>query len=191
MFTGVILIACTLFVPETYAPVILRRRAAKMSHITGMTYISKFDADQSDTTGDRGLKTALIRPLALLFREPIIFFTSLYIAVVYGILYMMVAAFPIVFQVGRGWSPGVGGLAFLGMTVGIFVAIAYAGYDNKRYMRILAEGGGVCPPEARLPPAILGSFLLPIGLFWFAWTNGPDIHWAVPIIASGLFAVGL
>ncbi|KAG6004772.1 Efflux pump fub11, partial [Claviceps maximensis] len=44
---------------------------------------------------------------------------------------------------------------------------------------------------ARLPPALLGAVLLPVGLFWFAWTNGIDVHWAVPIVGSGVFASGL
>lgn len=36
-------------------------------------------------------------------------------------LYLLFAAFPIVFQVHRGWSEGVGGLAFLGK---LFIYIA-------------------------------------------------------------------
>lgn len=104
---------------------------------------------------------------------------------------MMFAAFPIVFQQQRGWSPGIGGLAFLGVAVGMMTAVFYSMYDNARYAKTAASLGGHAPPEARLPPALIGSVLLPIGLFWFAWTNGPDIHWIVPIIASGFFAAGL
>jgi DHA1 family multidrug resistance protein-like MFS transporter len=36
---------------------------------------------------------------------------------------------------------------------------------------------------------IAGSLILPIGLFWFAWTSHPDIHWA-PQVVSGIF-IGL
>lgn len=31
---------------------------------------------------------------------------------------------------------------------------------------------------------ILGAFLLPIGLFWFAWTSNPHISWVPQVIAS-------
>ncbi|CAF4228877.1 unnamed protein product, partial [Adineta steineri] len=49
-----------------------------------------------------------------------------------------------------------------------------------------------CPlPETRLPPAIVGSICLPIGLFWFAWTNSPSIHWIVSVIASIPFGFGM
>lgn len=191
IFTGVMWIAVTLFVPETYAPVLLRKRAVKMSKMTGKTYISRLDYHHHKKTIGEQFKIALARPWILLFREPIVLLSSIYIAIVYGTLYMLFAAFPIVFQQSKGWSPGVGGLAFIGVAVGMVFAVLYAGYDNKRYNRILDENNGVAPPEARLPPAIVASVLLPVGLFWFAWTNGLGVHWVVPIIASAFFACGL
>lgn len=76
---------------------------------------------------------------------------------------MLFGAFPIVFQQQRGWSPGVGGLAFLGVLVGFMIALAYTiFYENPRYSRKLKAEGGWLAPEQRLPPAILGGILLPI-----------------------------
>ncbi|CAJ2506858.1 Uu.00g080440.m01.CDS01 [Anthostomella pinea] len=190
-FTGVLWIVCSCVVPETYSPVLLRKRAAKLSKMTGKHYISKIDAGKPKQTIGQKFKVALSRPWKLLFREPIVLMTSLYMAIVYGTLYMMFAAFPIVFQQQRGWSPGIGGLAFLGIAVGMMGAVFYSAYDNVRYAEIAEARGGQAHPEARLPPSCIGSVLLPIGLFWFAWTNGPEIHWIVPIIASGFFAAGL
>ncbi len=190
IFTGILWIVCSLYVPETYAPVLLRRRAAKLSELTGKSYISKMDLSITAPKSEQ-IKTTLLRPWVLLFREPIVFLTAIYLAIIYGTLYMLFAAFPIVFQQGRGWSPGVGGLAFVGVAIGMMFAVGYSMYDNKRYNRVAAAHGGMAPPEARLPPAIIGSFLLPVGLFWFAWTNSPSIHWAVPITASAFFAAGL
>lgn len=199
IFTGVLWMACSVFVPETYAPVLLRRRAAKMSKMTGKVYISKLDvATHGDgsirakkAANKEQMKKALLRPWVLLLREPIVLLTSIYIAIIYGTLYLLFAAFPIVFQVHRGWSPGIGGLAFIGIAVGMMLGVFYSMYDNKRYSRVAAKHNGAAPPEARLPPAIIGSILLPVGLFWFAWTNGSNIHWVVPIIASSFFAAGL
>ena len=190
IFTGVIWIAASLYVPETYAPVLLRKRATKLSAMTGKVYKSKLDLSITAPMSEQ-VKTTLLRPWILLFREPIVFLTAIYLAIVYGTLYMLFAAFPIVFQQLRGWGPGVGGLAFVGVAVGMLFAVVYTMFDNRRYMRVAAAHGGMAPPEARLPPAIMGSVLLPIGLFWFAWTNGPEVHWIVPIIASAFFAAGL
>lgn len=214
IFTGAIWIVASLLTPETYAPVLLRKRANKMSKVTGKVYVSKLDMHNKKSMATQ-FKMALSRPWVLLFREPIVFLTSIYMAIVYGTLYLMFAAFPIVFQQGRGWSPGIGGLAFVGVAVGMIVGVSYAAYDNTRYQKEAAKHNGNAPPEARLPPAIIGSVLLPVGkslktlsppllhlsagtmltsnqgLFWFAWTNGPSVHWVVPIIASGFFAAGL
>lgn len=75
---------------------------------------------------------------------------------------MLFGAFPIVFQQERGWSPGVSGLAFLGVLVGFMIALLYTiFYENPRYAKKLAKEGWL-PPEQRLPPAILGGILLPI-----------------------------
>lgn len=75
---------------------------------------------------------------------------------------MLFGAFPVVFQQERGWSPGIGGLAFLGVLVGFMIALAYTiFYENPRYAKLLAKEGWL-PPEQRLLPAILGGILLPI-----------------------------
>lgn len=191
IFTGVLWIVCSVLIPETYAPVLLRTRAAKLSKLTGKVYLSKLDIGKERISVGRRLRISLSRPWKLLFREPIVFLVSIYMAIVYGTLYMMFPAFPIIFQLEKGWSAGLSGLAFLGITVGMVWAIIFALFDNIRYTAISKKLDGNVPPEARLPGAIIGSVLLPIGLFWFAWTNGNNVHWIVPIIGSMFFATGL
>ncbi|PSR92316.1 putative MFS multidrug transporter [Coniella lustricola] len=192
IFTGVIWLVCGLFVPETYGPVLLRRRANKLSKLTGKCYRTQADAEQGRVSIGQAFKTALSRPLILLFREPIVLMLSIYMAIIYGTLYMLFAAFPIVFQEVRGWSPGIGGLAFLGVCVGMIAAVIYSIYDNKRYVKVMERSeSGFAPPEARLPPGIIGSFCMPVGLFWFAWTNYVSIHWIVCIIACAPFGFGM
>ncbi|KAG5987328.1 hypothetical protein E4U43_005121 [Claviceps pusilla] len=190
-FSGFMWILGTLLVPETYSPVILRQRALKLSQITGKRYESKVDHDRGRVTLAQSFKTALSRPWVLLFREPIVFLLSIYMAIVYGTLYMLFAAFPIVYQQQRGWNQGVGGLSFLGIMVGMLCAIAYTIPVNTKFIAMQKKNGGVAAPEARLPPAIVGSVALPIGLFWFAWTNSASIHWIVSIMAGVPFGFGM
>lgn len=190
IFTGVLWIIGSLVTPETYAPVLLRKRAAALSKKTGRVYISKLDVNNHKTMAGQ-FRSALLRPWVLLFREPIVFLIAIYMSIVYGTMYMLFAAFPIVYQEGRGWSPGIGGLAFVGIAIGMVLAVVYAGFDNRRYARVAAKHNGAAPPEARLPPAMIGSVFLPVGLFWFAWTNGTNVHWVVSIIGSGFLAVGI
>lgn len=192
IFTGLLWIIGSLLVPETYAPVILRKRAAELSKRTGQVYKTQKDASTSKESGGYGkvFKTALSMPWVLLFREPIVLLFSIYMSIVYGILYMLFGAFPIVYQQNRGWSPGIGGLSFIGVAVGMALAACYSVWDNKRYANLSDAHKGFAPPEARLPPTFVGALAVPIGLFWFAWTNGPNIHWIVSIIAGAPFGFG-
>jgi multidrug resistance protein len=184
IFTGVLWIALCVLIPETYAPVILRKRAKQLSKMTGKVYKSQQEIDQGAISVGEVFKTSLMRPWILLFREPIVFLLSIYMAIIYGTLYMLFGAFPIVYQQLRGWSPGIGGLAFLGVAVGMIFAVAYAIWDNKRYAKISDANKGFAPPEARLPLCMVGSVLVPIGMFWFAWTNDPSINFMASIAAG-------
>jgi hypothetical protein len=190
-FSGFVWILSSLLVPETYAPVLLRRRAERLSKITGKVYRSKLDIDQGQVTLQKAFGTALSRPWILLFREPIVFLLSLYMAIVYGTLYMLFAAYPIVFQLTRGWNQGVGSLPFLGIMIGMLAAVVYSIIDNKRYIKTDEKHGGFAPPEARLPPCMVASIAIPVGLFWFAWTNYPSIHWMAPVAAGAPFGFGM
>ncbi|CAG8890226.1 unnamed protein product [Penicillium nalgiovense] len=174
-FSGVLWLCIIFLLPETYAPVLLRRRAEKMSALTGKVYRSQLDIDRGPTPMGKTLKTALSRPWILLFREPIVLLFSIYMAIIYGTLYMLFAAYPIVFQQVRGWSEGVGGLAFLGILVGMVMA------PDHRPTR----------PRAETTPSMVGGIALPVGLFWFAWANSPNIHWMASVAAGAPFGFGM
>jgi multidrug resistance protein len=192
IFSAVAFIMGSLFVPETYAPVLLRRRAERLSKITGKVYRSRVDLDRGTVSLREALRTSLTRPWILLTREPIVLLLSIYMAIVYGTLYLMFAAFPIVYTESRHWSQGIGGLAFIGVLIGMITAVAYSIWiENPRYQRIADEHKGFAPPEARLPPAMIGGILLPIGLFWFAWTNAPSLPWAASMAAGIPFGAGM
>lgn len=176
ILTGLIWIVGCFLVPETYAPLLLRKRAQRLSELTGKVYKSKLELQRGNVSVKDAFGTALLRPWILLFAEPIVLLLSVYMAIVYGTLYMLFDAFPIVYQETRGWSEGIGSLPFLGVMVGMMSAVAANMWDNKRYVRIHREHNGFAPPEARLPPTMIGGITIPIGLFWFAWTNGKSVQ---------------
>lgn len=186
IFIALVWILGTIFVPETYGPVLIRRRAASLAKSTGKIYVSVLNKNRPNTHPSEIFKRTLARPWVLLFREPIVLFASTYLAILYGTLYMFLGAFSIVYQQERGWNAGAGGLSFLGLAVGMLLGLAYTIIDNKRYSKL----GSSATPESRLPPGMVGALALPIGMFAFSWTNGPEIHWAVSIVLSGPFGFG-
>jgi len=58
--------------------------------------------------------------------------------------------------------------------------------ENKKVFELCNEIHLDLKPEARLPGILTASFLVPIGLFWFAGSSSqPALHWIVPVL-SGL-----
>ena len=97
-FSGAILLTMYLFLPETYAPALLRKRARALSQMTGHVYRSKVDMEHGTLSLSKKLSVTLSRPWLLLFRERIVLLLSLYLAIIYDTPYTLFAAYPIVFQ---------------------------------------------------------------------------------------------
>ncbi|KAF5324914.1 hypothetical protein D9611_004377 [Ephemerocybe angulata] len=194
MFSLVSLIGGYLFAPETYAPVLLRRRAQQLSLASKDSdahFVSLHDRNEPKSLS-QVIQKNLSRPFVFIVTEPIVLAAAVYASIMHGTLYALFSGFPIIFQQHRGFTPGQSGLAFVGVGFGIMLGTASQTIQNKIYWRVMEQSeSGRAPPEARLHMAILGSFLAPIGLWWFAWTSMPSVHWAVPIVAGIPFGIGI
>lgn len=179
------------FLSETYPPVILVEKAAELRRRTKNWGIH---AKQEEIEIDfRELVTKnFSRPLRLLVTEPIVLLLSIYMAFIYGLLYLFLTAYPIVFQQIHGFSGGVGGLPYFGMIVGMLIAGIYVASTQPSYNRKLDANNGIPIPEWRLPPVIAGGISFSAGLFWFGWSGyKADIHWIVPTLSGLLTGFGL
>jgi len=176
-----------LTVPETYAPTILLRRAKRLRKESGDESYATEQELERRPLGET-LQICLLRPLQLLFGELIVFLISLYMSVLYGLLYMFFVAYPIVYQQGKGYSAGTTGLMFIPIAVGVILSAMCAPSVNKHYLKLAARYDGKPPPEVRLIPMMVSCWAVPIGLFIFAWASYPRISWAGPALAG--FPVG-
>ncbi|KAK3069760.1 GTPase-activating protein [Teratosphaeriaceae sp. CCFEE 6253] len=186
---------CLLFLffamPETSASNILFRRAQRLRRITGNAKLmSTPEIQAQQMTGREILNMCLIHPFTLSFTEPMLFFLNLYLALIYGLLYLWFESFPIVFIEIHGFTLGQSGLAFIGILAGALVVIPpFFWYMHKKLEPAFDENGDL-QPEKRLPPCFVGAFCIPICLFWFGWSARADVHWILPIIGSAWFAIG-
>lgn len=119
--------------------------------------------------------------------EPIVFFISLYMSVLYGLLYMFFVAYPIIYQKGKGYSASITGLMFIPIAVGVMMSAACSPWVNKHYLTLVEKHNGKPPAEARLVPMMFSCWLIPTGLFIFAWTSYPSLPWYGPSIFGGWF----
>ncbi|CAI6099352.1 hypothetical protein V2G26_005702 [Clonostachys chloroleuca] len=198
ILSGVLSIIMVLTMRESYAHVILERKAARLRKETGNGLLhSRLDIGLS--TGDY-FKRGIIRPLKLFVRSPIILITSIYMSICYGYLYLMFTTMTTVFQETYGFSTGTVGLAYLGLGVGNMVGVAVSSLTSDKYLKRKAaqareasneEGAELnLKPEYRLPLLPLGAALVPIGLFIYGWTAQYRVHWIVPIISHVPIGVG-
>lgn len=153
------------FLEETYPPQILVAKAAELRRRTGNHFIH---AKQEEIEVDLRelLEKNFSRPMQLLFKEPIILLLSIYMSFVYGILYLFLTAYPLVFQGVHGFAAGPSGLCFFGMIIGELIAGIVVLLQQPWYQRKLSGNNGVPIPEWRLPSIIAGGVAFCIGIFW-------------------------
>ena len=179
------------FCSESYAPVLLQRKAARIRFQT-KNWAVHAPADENQVNIHEIAHKYLYRPFVMFAFEPILVLVTLYMSFIYGMIYLFFESYPISFQESRGWNPGVGALPFIGIALGVVLGVSIIVYtSNTRFKRKMIENGGKPIPEERLIPMIIGAFLLPIGLFWFAWTSDPHISWVPQVIAGIPIGAGI
>lgn len=197
LFWGGLTYALTVPQKETYKRIILSKRARRLG-IQGPPSLQPPGMSMMHFI----LVVTILRPLRMIFTESIVAFFSIYTAFNFSVLFAFFAAFPVVFsspypeiQVYH-FNTGESGLVFLAIGLGVvistltFILIDLYTYRQKTHKKRASGDFTHLPPEARLQPAMLGSVLLPISLFWFAWTARSDVHWIVPVIATVPFGIG-
>lgn len=193
LMAGVVLALVVLFQPETYAPVLLAWKASHLREVTGdARFVAEMEV-RGETFVQR-LGTALYRPF-LLTCEPIVLLVTLYLTVIYIVLFTFLDGYDYIFGETYGVSQGITGLCFLNIAVGLFgaslwVPVIYR-WAKRDMAAIAARGGTRLPPEFRLWYAMFGAPAIPISLFWMGWTTDPHISIWSPLIAGVLFGYGV
>lgn len=131
--------------------------------------------------------------MKMLFTHPPVFTLSLYVAVVYGILYLMFSTFTFVFAQQYGFDSGTIGLSYVPTGVGmLFGTILFGGMSDVIIKKKLAKNGSTVP-EDRLPfwLTLPVGLLIPVSLFWYGWACERNTHWIVPMIGVAVFCFSL
>lgn len=181
--------------PETYKPIILKNRAIKRGLKVNSPKINSAFIK-------RIIFFDLLRPVELLFRDPIVFFMSLYISFIFAVLFAFFEAFPVIFRGIYHMDLGVSGLPFLSIMVGeILAVVLYVILDKTIYFPKNPDGsrgkrdenGNFIwdAPETKLLAGKIGSVFLPISLFWLGWSSKESVSYWAPLVAGAPFGFGL
>jgi DHA1 family multidrug resistance protein-like MFS transporter len=186
------LVILLVFLPETSSKNILYRRAQRLRKLTGNDRL-KTEAEIAfqHVTVVKIAKMTIVRPWVLTFTEPLIFLLHMWVALIFGILFVWFESFPLVFIGIYGFNLGENGLAFVGLMIGGLASVPpFVWYCRAVQEKQFNEKGQIIKPELRLPPSMVAAFCLPLSLFWFGFTARSDIHWIVCIAGTAFFAIG-
>ncbi|KAK7737041.1 hypothetical protein SLS53_006798 [Cytospora paraplurivora] len=188
---GAVFITAAVLMRETHPGILLERKTANLRASTG-NHNLRSRMTQTRLAPSQVLIAALIRPSKLLLHSPILFVISIYVALVFGTMYLLFTTFTDVFEGQYGLSTTVSGLTYLGLGVALVVAIVTfrAIGDRVQQSRMRADGVSTPKPEYRLVLMIVFSPFVGFGLIMYGWTAFYKVHWIVPIIGTGLIGFG-
>ena len=188
--SGLMMVLTFVIMRESYHPTVLQRKTKRLQQETGnMNLRSKLDSGLSHK---EIFLRAIVRPTKMLIFSPIVFLLSLYMAVVYGYLYLLFTTITALYEQVYHFTEGTAGLSYLGIGVGMFFGLAGFGTTSDRLVAYqMKKYNTARKPEYRLPVMMVGAALVPIGLFWYGWSAQERIHYIMPIIGSGFVGAGL
>ncbi|KZT38285.1 MFS general substrate transporter [Sistotremastrum suecicum HHB10207 ss-3] len=186
IFSGACWALTTLFLPETFSPVLLQRKARALRKADPIANAHKYaEHERSDWTLSGILRRTILRPFSMMIQEPILVLITLYLAVVYGLIYALFEVFPIVFSEVRDIPARLTGLTFIGVGIGSTIGAFIAYLQGRKFVGLVEKWRGHPPPEARLDGAMIGGPLLVVSIFWLGWTGAyKSVPWYVPELAT-------
>ncbi|KAF2150199.1 MFS general substrate transporter [Myriangium duriaei CBS 260.36] len=179
------------YLQETFAPRLLDLKAQRLRKETGN---EKLHTKYQSTTATyrQRVYTSLTRVITLLFTQPIIQFLALAISLFYGIIYLLLATYPLVWTRIYHQSTGIAGLNYISLMIGTTLGPQINGrlldFTYRRLKARAPDGKG--RPEFRIPVLVLSTALVFGGLLMFGWSAQEHTHWIVPNIGIVFFGLG-
>lgn len=179
--------------------------SSEKSRIESQRIRWKVKSDEERERITKMIGISVYRPFHLLVTEPVVFFFSLWVAFAWAVLYLTFGSIPLVFSTSHGFNLEQSDSVFAAMIVGAILSTIISCYQDRVLAHWLSTSAAKNPnsknklhraldltsPEGRLYFACIESALLPIGLFWFGWTQFSSIPWIVPALSIGCATMGI
>ncbi|KAK5419127.1 hypothetical protein LTR20_003562 [Exophiala xenobiotica] len=178
------------FLRETFAPVLLARRKATLQQGADRDIKFHFEGEDERPLWLK-LRASMKRPFVI-FVQPIVLIMSLYQALIFGTTYSIYTNMQSIYsQAPYNFNSEQIGLLYLGPGLGFLTSVRFlVPRIDTVFNRLTKKNDGKALPEFRLPLANIGSVLIPVSIFWFAWSVQLRVHWIVSIIATYFYGVG-
>jgi MFS family permease len=175
---------------ETYKVPILQRRAARLREETKDESLRCAYDGKSEVLGWASLRTAITRPVIILFDSFVLQILSFYGGLVFTLYYIMATTFPTFLREVYGFSPAKVGSSFLVFSIGATCGIVICNlFVDRIYVSLGKSRGGVALPEYRMPLLIVASVCLPFMIALYGWT--PYAHWPLAVLLIAVALIGV
>ncbi|KIL58566.1 hypothetical protein M378DRAFT_86356 [Amanita muscaria Koide BX008] len=193
IFAGTCTLIMILLLPETYAPVILLGKAKRLRKANPVVNVKIYaEHEKQDWSITGVIKRTIFRPFHMLAMEPVLILVTIYVSMVYGLLYALFETLPIIFIERRGFTVGQNGLVFIGVGLGTTLGSIINSRLSSHYPALIKKWKGFPPPEQRLWGAMIGAPTLVIAIFWLGWTGEySSIPWYVPALSTIPLGMGI
>lgn len=177
---------------ETSHKVLMHRKACRLQKELGRDDLKSCYDDSGNQSTTQILTTGLIRPLKMLFFSPIVFFLSLYISFMFGVVYLLYTTIPSVFEESYGLDVSQTGLVYLALGLGNILGwIVITFFSDKLVVKHAQANEGVFEPEMRLTISIYFGVFPPITLLWYGWSSFYHVKLASTIISLIPYGFGI
>lgn len=180
-----------LFLRESYAPQILKRKKTEYEDEAAQAEGTKYTFEGED---NRPLEERMLQSLQRppkIFAQPIVATMAVYQALIFGTTYSIYTNMQPIYSDLYGFDTEKVGLLYLGPGLGFLFAVWFlVPRIDTVYKNLTAKNNEKARPEFRLPLANIGAVLIPVSLFWFAWTVEKHAHWFATISGTFFYGIG-
>ncbi|GMG55946.1 unnamed protein product [Ambrosiozyma monospora] len=186
-FSGFMWIIVSL-IPETYAPVILKKKAKLLRKETGNPKIMT-EQEAVGLSLKELVVTCLYRPIMFALTEPVLDLMCFYVCLIYSLLYAFFFAYPVVFGELYGFGDDKVGMVLIPILIGAAFALVSTPLIENSYVKMCKVRQPT--PEDRLVGAMIGSPFPAIALWILGATSYKHVFWVGPASSGLAFGYGM
>lgn len=194
IFDAVLFIVSFFVIKESYAPLLLDRKAQSLKKATGRSFDTIYTKTYSNVgPGIPRIMAALRRPFTMLYSRPIMALTSFFTAYLFGCYAILLTTYADIWTLQYHQSVSDSGLHYIAISVGSAGSSIVTGIlTDLVWARLKARSKtNTSTPEFRVPLMIPGTILMPLGLLFYGISARNRLHWILTDVGCFLFVFGM
>ncbi|KAM3534586.1 hypothetical protein MY4038_002136 [Beauveria bassiana] len=181
-----------LLTKETSHKVLMHRKTMRLRKELNVPILKSCYDHSDEKSALEAICTGLVRPIKMLVFSPLVFFLSLYIAFVFGVVYLLYTTIPSVFMEQYAFDTDHIGLIYLALGLGNILGwLVNTLFSDRVVVKLSLANKGVFEPEMRLLTSVYFGIFLPVTLFWYGWSAYYNVHVASTIISLIPYGFGI